>query len=118
MDELFNQQDDDGLSEEEIQEQIAEAREYLRYAEENPDEVLAFGMVLAMNHETTMLDDDNEVTSGVALRFINPRAHLAYRDLSELLRDTDAFDEHLEQMKLARDSEPDIAGLFGGGLFK
>ena len=116
MDELFG---DERLTEDEIVEQIQEVRGYLDYLEDNPDEMLAMGLVIALTDETTMLNNDDEVTDGIALRMINPQAHHGYRDVREILTDAEAFDRHLENIKLEDGDSPEpkmvrMGALFGG----
>ena len=113
------------VTEDDLVEQIREARETLEHLEDNPDEVLAVGVVVAYTDETTQTcthDDHEHVADGMVMRLINPTAHEGYRDVASLLQDAEQFDAQLEDIKLAGGDGPDVEAmgvslgdLFGGG---
>lgn len=110
----------DGIGEDvtadDIAEEVAELREMLKQVEDNPEEVLSVGVVVAFTGETTQTNPDGQVAEGMAMRLLNPTAHEGYRDVGSLLRDAQMFDEKLEQMKLATEEpqpQPDLSDLLG-----
>ncbi len=100
--------EDETISTEEMKESLADLREDIQHLEDNPDDLLAIGVVVAYTNETTKVcshDDHDHISDGMVLRMINPTAHTGYRELGSLLEDVDSFDDHCDELKLSTPDE-------------
>lgn len=103
--------DDETISTEEMKESLADLREDIQHLEDNPDDLLAIGVVVAYTNDTTKVcshDGHDHISDGMVLRMINPTAHTGYRELGSLLMDVKSFDEHCDDIKIeTADDEPE-----------
>lgn len=109
----------------ELSDQIAEVRERLKRIEEDPEDLLAVGVVIAYTDETTEMcghEGHDHVTDGMVVRLLNPTAHEGYDDIGSLMQDIHTFDEQCEEIKLEGGDRqgPEVMGvslddLLGGG---